>query len=54
MEEMKEGNLYVGVAIAATSLDNVKISSIERTHGGGSKSDKDTTIQSASGFLSLD
>ena len=33
MEEMKDGNLYLGVTVAATSTDAIKISSIERTHG---------------------
>ena len=33
MFEMKEGNLYLGVTVAATSTDSIKISSIERTHG---------------------
>jgi len=33
MKEMKDGNLYLGVTVAATSTDAIKISSIERTHG---------------------
>ena len=51
MFEMKEGNLYLGITVAGTSTDTMKISSIERTHGdkSGSKSGKYSFVQSTLG-----
>ena len=48
MFEMKEGNLYLGVTVAATSTDSIKISSIERTHGNN------PIVQSIEGYRAGD
>ena len=48
MEEMKDGNLYLGVTVAATSTDSIKISSIERTHGDN------PIVQSVEGYRAGD
>ena len=48
MFEMKEGYLYLGITVAGTSTDTMKISSIERTHGNN------TIVQSILGYKAGD